>query len=84
MSHYDYMNASFHQDHSKRQHISQMIRLKNKIPSSDIFLVTYDTTEILSFYLENLREDTSNTKYKQILDTFNYITLENFNNPNPS
>ena len=67
----------------KRNHINQMIGLKNKLDISLLFLVLYDNKEIVEFNINQLREDTKKENYNQLLSNFNIITIENFNLSNP-
>ena len=62
----------------KRKHIDQMTGLKNRIPTSSLFLVIYDTNEIIKFNLKQLRKNTGKYKYDKIIHQINFITIENF------
>ncbi|MBR0472247.1 MAG: hypothetical protein IJI98_06065 [Methanosphaera sp.] len=63
----------------KRHHINQMIGLFNKLPESEIYLVAYENKEVLTDSLDELQEETSKTKYDNIIKNFNLISIENFN-----
>ena len=56
-----------------------MISSFNKLPESKIFLVSYESKEVLYDSLQKLRQNTKQTKYDNILKNINLISIENFN-----
>ncbi len=75
----EYLNlyeCKFSLNSLKRKHINQVISLKNKLSTSNIYIIIYETNELLEFKLMNLRENTKKDQYKQILSNINFITLE--------
>ena len=55
-----------------------MISTFNKIPNSKIFLVTYETKDIMKDNLKKLQENTNPKKYENIIKNINLISIENF------
>ena len=51
-----------------------MISTFNKIPNSKIFLVTYETKDIMKDNLKKLQENTNPKKYENIIKNINLIS----------
>ena len=61
-----------------------MIGTINKLNSDSIsYIILFDTNEKYNNKIRKLQENTSTTKFKDIMRNFNIVTLETFNKGNP-
>ena len=75
--------CKFSSEHIKRDDLNKMYGLHNKIPNSKIYLVTFELKEIITDDLNNLIQETKVNKFNKMLNSFNYIYLEDYVKNNP-
>ncbi|MBR3214327.1 MAG: hypothetical protein IKF79_07450 [Methanosphaera sp.] len=67
----------------KRSHLDKMFGLQNKLIQSKVYLVTFELKDLVWDDLKGLINNTNQEKFESILNSFNYMFLEDYVIKNP-